>query len=125
VNFFKRSEFTCRCGCGYDTVDYELAEVLDNLRSHFSTSVDSPITVNSGCRCIEYNEKVKIKENPDYIPYSSKSKHLIGKATDIVVEGIGPIEVYIYLANKYKGKYGIGYYETFIHIDVGSNKRRW
>ena len=49
--YFKRSEFACKCGCGFDTVDYELVKVLEYIREHF----DRPLQINSGCRCATHN----------------------------------------------------------------------
>ena len=36
-----------------------------------------------------------------------------------------PEKVYAYLTEKYPGKYGIGKYPTFTHIDTRLNKARW
>lgn len=30
MKYFKRNEFECKCGCSFDTVDFELAEVMDD-----------------------------------------------------------------------------------------------
>lgn len=112
MKYFKRQEFACKCGCGFDTVDYELAIVLDSLRNNFNT----PVIINSGCRCKEHNKE---------IGGSPKSQHLVGKAADIVVKGIHENMVYAYLDEKYPNKYGLGLYEGRVHIDVRPNKTRW
>ena len=39
--YFSRSEFSCNCGCGFDTVDFELIQMLDGLRENF----DKPIHI--------------------------------------------------------------------------------
>jgi uncharacterized protein YcbK (DUF882 family) len=109
---FVRSEFTCRCGCGFDTVDFELMEVLLELRSHFNT----PVTITSGARCLEYNRS---------IGSTDRSQHPKGKAADIVVKGVEPDDVWTYLMETYPTSYGIGKYEDFTHIDVRSKKGRW
>ena len=36
-----------------------------------------------------------------------------------------PEKVYAYLTEKYPGKYGIGKYPTFTHIDTRPSKARW
>ena len=109
---FKRSEFSCGCGCGTDTVDVELITVLEELRQ----KVKKPITINSGHRCELHNRG---------IGGASKSMHLTGKAADIVVKGIHSRLIYDYFNEKYPHKYGIGYYDNFIHIDVRDNRARW
>ena len=109
---FSRYEFACKCGCGYDTVDAELITVLEALREHF----DRPVTINSGCRCSEHNENIE---------GGKKSQHLIGRAADIVVKKVDSAVVYRYLTDRYIGKYGIGGYAGFTHIDTRSKRARW
>ena len=108
---FNRIEFSCRCGCGMDTVDAELVAVVQDVRDHFEAT-----TINSGCRCEEHNRNEGGGDN---------SFHLLSKAADIVVEGVGPYRVAFYLENKYPDRYGIGRYKTFTHVDVRSGKARW
>ena len=109
---FKRSEFACKDGCGFDTVDAELLKVLEEVRAFFGV----PILINSGCRCAKHNEKEG---------GSPKSQHLFGKAADIVVKDVMPVKVYTYLDNKYPNTYGIGLYVNRVHIDVREAKARW
>ena len=112
VMSFKREEFACKCGCGFDAVDFELITVLQDVREFFDTSV----VISSGCRCQPYNTVIN---------GSCKSKHLLAKAADIAVKCVLPAEVYIYLCKKYKDTYGIGLYPTFVHLDVRGEKTRW
>ena len=106
-NNFSRSEFECKCGCGFDTVDVELIKVLEEARTYF----DSPISINSGNRCEEHNKAMGGSPN---------SQHLTGKAADIRVVGISSDEVFSYFAEKYLDKYGKGDYNGRVHIDVRS-----
>ena len=110
---FSREKQACKCGCGFNTVDAELIAVLEDLRSwceHY------PIMVNSGCRCERHNKA---------IGGSPRSQHLLGKAADIYCGHKTLKEIYDYLNNKYPGKYGVGLYNTFIHIDVREKQSRW
>ncbi|MBR5218785.1 MAG: DUF882 domain-containing protein, partial [Clostridia bacterium] len=50
-------------------------------------------------------------------------KHLEGKAADIKVVGIKPIEVAKYAESL--GVNGIGLYDTFVHVDTSTNKYYW
>ncbi len=109
---FKRSEFECGCKCGFNTVDYELINVLEELRNYYK----QPIHINSACRCLEHNESVGSK---------STSQHVKGKACDITVSGVPTIAVNHRLNSLYPGKYGLGVYDNFNHIDVRSEKVRW
>lgn len=112
MRHFTRQEFACKCGCGQDTVDYELVGVLDRLRKYFN----SPVTINSGNRCREYNTKIGGKKN---------SQHLLSRAADIVVSGIEPSFVVEYLESRYPDQYGIGSYDTFTHVDTRGWRARW
>lgn len=110
---FHRSEFACKCGCGFDTVDTELMTLLECVRAHF----DAPVTINSACRCRAHNHN---------IGGSPKSQHLYGRAADIVVKGHSPAEVQELVASLMKGWGGIGSYETFTHVDTRTNgPARW
>ena len=86
---FSRWEF--KCGCGQDTVDCKLMDVLVDLHEYLSkiqrAETGQPVLINitSGNRCVEYNEEVQKRSNPFYVPYSSKSQHLIGRAADFQV----------------------------------------
>jgi len=113
---FARSEFACQCGnCPQSqdpTVDVTLINILEELRRHFNT----PITVTSGVRCKIHNSN---------IGGSPFSKHLEGKAADVLLKGITPENVYDYLIDRYPNSYGLGKYGTFTHIDSRSSKARW
>ena len=109
---FDREEFACKCGCGFDTVDYELLIVLEDIRVVFGRRV----FVDSGCRCSKHNEDEGGKKN---------SWHKKARAADIRVEGIPPSMIQSYLKGKYPGKYGIGSYVIFTHIDTRLKEARW
>lgn len=120
-HFFKREEFTCECGCGFDAVDEELLEVLEHLRLEF----DKPVIITGGNRCKEHNEKAQKEANSAYIANSSKSQHVFGKAVDLKVVGIDADEVADYLLYAYPNSHGIGRYVGRTHIDVRDVKARW
>ena len=35
IKYFKYKEFTCHCGCGYNTIDIRLVKILDDIRKHY------------------------------------------------------------------------------------------
>jgi len=113
---FKRSEFACHCGeCPQSkdpTVDVKLIGILEELRAHFNT----PITVTSGVRCEKYNRKVG---------GGLTSRHLEGRAADVLLKGVTPDRVHHYLNERYSDRFGLGKYTTFTHIDSRTNKARW
>jgi len=106
ARYFQRSEFACKCGCGYDTVDAELLDALRDIRQHFG----APVTITSGCRCPAHNKKVG---------GSPSSQHMLGRAADIKVAGVAPSEVAQYA--KETGFLSVGEYSTFTHVDTRTN----
>lgn len=111
-NDFKRGEFACRCGCGFDTIDAELADVLYDLRRFFG----QPVIINSGCRCIAHNDRIGGSKN---------SRHTTGQAADITVLGESASAISGHLKKTYPKKYGIGKYTAWTHIDIRPEKARW
>jgi len=112
---FKRSEFACKCGCGFDTVDVELMPILEFVRFHF----DKPVTINSACRCEAHNAAVGGSKN---------SQHLRGRAADIRIIGCTPDEIADALEAIMDGWGGLGVYpkHNFVHIDTRSGSpARW
>lgn len=109
---FNRSEFACKCGCGFDTVDIELIEILETVRHRFMR----PITITSGCRCADHNYK---------IGGSKDSQHIKARAADFKVQGVEPKEVYEFLCSTFKDKFGFGLYSAWVHGDSRQAKARW
>ena len=72
----------------------------------------------SGYRCPEHNKAVGGAKG---------SMHMLGIASDIIIAGVAPSAVQEYLLEKYRGKYGIGRYSYFTHVDVRAKKggARW
>jgi hypothetical protein len=69
---FDRSEFACKCGCGFDLIDMNLVVDLQRIRNRLGR----PIIVTSGCRCEKHNAEV----GGSYL-----SDHTKGVAVDIAV----------------------------------------
>lgn len=129
-----RSEFACQCGCGFDTVDFELVNAIQEAVVHFTGVYQTAILVEitGPNRCKEHNEEVQKEYNPNYVPYSSKTTHIDARAGDhkffIKATGvqINPDEVATYYEDKYGGKWGIGRYSNRTHLDTRSTgPARW
>ena len=67
---FDRAEFACKCGCGFDNIDDRVVAMAQKIRE----ALGEPVRINSGCRCIEHNERVGGVED---------STHTLGKAADL------------------------------------------
>lgn len=130
-----RKEFACECGCGFDTIDYELVLMIQDAADSFAAKYDSKIVVaiTGGNRCIKHNEEIQKQEVKNYVPFSSKSTHIDAKAADhkffYSVNGvktqIPPIEVYNYYDKKYPTSKGVGLYSNRVHVDSRAVKARW
>lgn len=83
---FYLAEYACRCGCGWEKRPEVLAELKktalmdQKIRDHFNR----PTHITSGARCPKYNRKVG---------GARSSQHVLGTASDKVVEGVHPTEV--------------------------------
>ncbi len=131
-----RKEFKCQCGCGFDTVDFELINVLQDMIDYFTHKYDHRIycIITGGNRCVQHNEEVQLIYNKNYMPFSSNSQHTLARAADFKLYGqrvkqenqISPSEIYDYLCLMYPNEYGIGLYVNRNHLDTRSgNSARW
>ena len=55
LKHFKKSEFTCKCGCGETVISDELLQMLDDARKHAGV----PFKITSGYRCPNHPESKK------------------------------------------------------------------
>ena len=118
---FKQSEFDCKCGCEMPEDVLGNITKLANQLQYVRDNVAMPININSGYRCEVHNESVGGSEN---------SQHLLGKAADIVIEGLDPVlDTYDYLDDLMRTgeilQGGLGMYESFTHYDIRKTKARW
>lgn len=109
---FSRHEFACKCGCGFNTVDVKLLEVLESLRTYF----DKPVRINSAARCLKHNRAIGSTDS---------SQHVLGRAADIAVKSIHPLHVHNYIDSQYPCALGLGMYDLFTHVDTRNSKARW
>lgn len=123
-NNFSRTEFSCKCGCGFSASDIELVETFEWLRSELALRLGRTvrIQITSGCRCIAHNRKVGGAE---------KSQHINGIAADFkcyfVDDGaqVSPDMVADILEQKFPNRFGIGRYINRTHLDVRKSAARW
>ena len=109
---FKVREFACGDGSDAVLVSPRLVMVLETIRAHFGSAV----TINSGYRTPQYNEKVGGAEH---------SQHCYGTAADISVRGQTPAAVAAYARELMPDWGGVGVYDSFCHIDVREAKADW
>lgn len=84
IEYFKKDEFTCKCGCGLNNINLKVVKIADEARKHFG----KPAIVTSATRCKKHNTEVGGVAN---------SRHLEGKAIDMYVQGVDGGELLNYL----------------------------
>lgn len=109
IKHFKKSEFTCKCGCGLNNIQLEVVKIADEVREHFG----SPAIVTSGTRCSKHNTEVGGVAN---------SRHLKGKAIDMYVQNVSWYDLLEYLRKlEQKGKIRYCYHinnSDCCHFDI-------
>lgn len=109
IKYFKKSEFDCPC-CGKNNINLSVVKIADEIREHFGKKGH----VNSGTRCEKHNKEVKGETN---------SRHLVGKAIDIWIEGISGGTLLSYTKQlvsqgKLRYTYRISSNGNAVHIDI-------
>ena len=89
-----------------------LVERLDQIREHFN----KPIVITSGFRPHKYNK---------VIGGAVGSYHLSGMAADFYVSGVAASAVKEYIEKNWPNNSGLGYYNTWLHLDVRNYRSRW
>ena len=107
-SYFKREEFACGCGCGFDELDPGLWDILNVTRER----TGRVMFINSGCRCSAHNLAVG---------GSPTSSHLYGLAVDIRCDN-DEHRWQLILVLMSLGVTRIGIAKGFIHIDIDRKK---
>ena len=117
---FSKEEFDCNDGSEMPiNIYHNLVKVANQLQI-LRDELKKPIHINSAYRSEEYNASIGgVKD----------SQHIMGRAADIVIKGMTPIEVseviekLIEKGHMLQG--GIGIYSSFVHYDIRGTKARW
>jgi len=107
---FKRSEFTCKCGCGFNKVNVDHIFRLQQARDFAGVSFN----IISGCRCEAHNTKEGGTETSD---------HLTGEGTDIETPNSN-IRFRVLEGLIIAGFRRIGIGKTFIHAGTAKHNSR-
>ena len=103
IKHFKKSEFTCKCGCGETVISDDLLYMLDRAREF----AKKPFKINSGYRCKNHPES---KKNPT-------SSHIKGLAVDIECKDSSTRAIMMD-ALVYAEFERFGLHKSFIHVDI-------
>ncbi len=115
--YFKKEEFTCKCGCGSNKTTTKLVSTLDIIRAAISV----PITIISGTRCQRHNDA-----QPKSVPNSA---HITGEAADIQARGFNAKRLIDAVDGLHKAgrlpylTYAYCPGENSVHVGVDGKKR--
>jgi len=119
ANFWK-SEFDSKDGAEMPCEVLCNIQKLANQLQYIRDYLNEPIHINSGYRSPSHNKSVGGSKN---------SQHLLGKASDIKVDGLSTKILYELINDLIsKGEIlqgGLGLYNTFVHYDIRKTKARW
>lgn len=119
TNFFK-SEFDSKDGAEMPTEVLHNIQKLANQLQVLRSYINKSISINSGYRSPSHNKAIGGVSN---------SQHVLGKASDIKVNGIKPEQLAIIIERLIDNgdmlQGGIGIYDTFVHYDFRRARARW
>jgi hypothetical protein len=138
-----RSEFACPCDypeCNRVPIDFDLPPVIQDCVTHFEFHYRNiwrdfkriAVHINSGYRCEQHDRDIK---GDDFDSDAKLSEHIFGGAADhwfevVYKDGtrdrVPDDDVADYYELTYPGRYGIGRYVGWTHIDTARNNvARW
>ena len=119
---FTKEEFDCNDGCEMPINVYHNMVKVANQLQVLRDELKKPIHINSAYRSEEYNASIGGVSN---------SQHIMGRASDVVVKGMTPLEVHNTIERLIENgdmlQGGLGLYEKkgFVHYDIRGTKARW
>jgi len=117
---FKLKEFECKDGSEMPPHVFKNVLSLSIALQSIRDCIGYPINITSSYRSLEYNRSIGSKDT---------SQHVLGKASDLQVKEMIPIELYetieALIELEYIPEGGLGLYDTFVHYDIRGYKARW
>ena len=101
-------------------MDPKLLDLLVRVRDRLDVAPHQHLKLVSGYRCPKTNRALHARSHA----VASKSQHMLGKATDIAIPGVGLNRLRDAALSLRGG--GVGYYphDGFVHVDTGA-VRHW
>ena len=132
-----RHEMACKCGCGFDTVDYVLVNVLQGAVDYFEEflEVEIVLDVSGGNRCRRHNvslrELFQSSDGKMGALTADESEHIYARAADVkLFEKVSGKQVAPSLVAAYFELFGkglsVGRYSSRTHVDTRTDGgKRW
>lgn len=117
---FTMSEFDCPCtNCTDTEVDTALIDKLELFRN----GVGIPVKINSGYRCANYQNDLRLR---GYETAIGVSQHELGRAADVMREDAQSSGIELEAIARSCGFKAVGVGHNWIHVDLRDDKeRRW
>lgn len=109
IQYFSRTEFACKCGRYCDGYPARMQRPLVELADRARAELKGVGFVSSGLRCSQHNANVG---------GVSDSRHLIGKAVDLRIEGKSARQTLAWAQRQPRVRYAYAIDSSFVHMDI-------
>ena len=109
IQYFSRKEFACKCGRYCDGYPAQMQRGVVKLADRARAELKGVGFVSSGLRCSQHNANVG---------GVSDSRHLIGKAVDLRIEGKSARQTLAWAQKQPEVRYAYAIDTSFVHIDI-------
>lgn len=109
IQYFSRKEFACKCKKYCDGYPTEMQRSIIELADRARTELKGAGIVSSGQRCSQHNRNVG---------GVSDSRHLIGKALDLRIEGKSAQQTLAWAQEQLEVRYTYAIDKNFVHFDI-------
>jgi len=118
-----RIEFACSCGCGLDTIDFQLVNWIQDAADYLVNNTGRPIRImiTGGNRCKTHNAVIGGSEASQHIKCRAADHKFYYKDNYKQV----PPETIAELYEARHPECGIGRYSNRTHLDSRGHKARW
>ena len=109
IQYFSRKEFACKCGAYCDGYPAQMQRKVVELADRARAELKGVGYVSSGLRCSRHNANVG---------GVSDSRHLIGKAIDLRIEGKSARQTLAWAQKQPEVRYAYAIDTSFVHMDI-------
>ena len=109
IQYFSRKEFACKCGRYCNGFPAQMEQGIVQLADRARAELKGTGFVSSGLRCPQHNANVGGVSN---------SRHLIGKAVDLRIEGKSARQTLAWAQKQPEVRYAYAIDASFVHMDI-------
>ena len=109
IRYFSRKEFACKCGRYCDGYPAQMQRGVVELADRAREELKGVGFVSSGLRCPQHNANVG---------GVSDSRHLIGKAIDLRIEGKSARQTLAWAQKQPEVRYAYAIDASYVHMDI-------